>query len=367
MDWRQEFPGLANGTYLNSCAHGLLARRVRRAIDAHLDRWELDPDWGAWGEAAESARRQFARMIGARPEEVAIVANATQGMAAVMNALRPAPGRDALITWEGDFPTAGALATRLATRGFRHHHVRGEGLHLAPEAWAKHLDGAALAVIPAVASFSGYRLDVAAFARAAHARGVPVLVDAFQAAGTYPIDVKALDVDFLVTGVYKWLLAPAGLAFLYVRADRARELEPTTSGWLGQDVPYAFDPLGPLAPDARRFQSGGASVVGCAAAAESLAMIQEIGLSTIEARDRTLVDRLVEGAQARGWEVLTPLDPARRASILTFRGFDLDRALAALSRARVVVNPRLGGLRVSPHFYNDAADVDRLFAVLDAA
>jgi selenocysteine lyase/cysteine desulfurase len=333
-------------------------------MDAHLDRWEQDPDWGAWGETTEAARRAFARLIGARPEEIAVVANASQGIGAVMNAMRPTPQRRAIVTWEGDFPTSPALAERQRTRGFVHRYVQGEGLTPRVEAWARHLgDDAALACLPMVASFSGYRLDARAFVDAAHARGTPILLDAFQAAGTVPIDVKRLDVDYLVTGVYKWLLAPAGLAFLYVRPDRAAALEPTTSGWLGQDVPYAFDPLGPLASDARRFQSGGPSVLGCAAAAESLALIQEIGVPEIARRNGALVDAIVERAHARKWEVLTPEE---RASIVTFRGMDVEKALAACKRERVVVNPRLGGLRLSPHFYNDVGDVDRLFAALDA-
>lgn len=366
MDWSAEFPGLAHGTYLNSCAHGLLPRRARRAIEAHLDRWEGDPDWGAWGEEVEKARRAFARLIHARPEDVAVVANASQAVGAVMNAMKPG-ARHRIVTWEGDFPTSPFLAQRQRERGFAHTHVRDEGLRMGVDAWAKHVTpDTALAVVPAVASFSGYRLDVAAFAREAHARGALLLVDAFQAAGTYDLDVRALDCDFLVSGVYKWLLGPAGLAFLYARRDR-QELLPTTAGWLGAEEPYSFDPMGPLASDARRFQSGGASVISCVGAAASLELIHEVGLDAIERRDRALVDRIVEGCRERKWDVLTPEDPRERASIVTFRVPDLEKALAALQRERVVVNPRLGGLRVSPHFYNRDADVDRLFDVLDEA
>jgi selenocysteine lyase/cysteine desulfurase len=340
---------------------------VRRAVDAHLDRWQDDPDWGAWGEAVEAARRQFARLVHARPEDIAVAANASQGIGAVMSALHPRPGRSAIVTWENDFPTSQALAERQRARGFEHRRVTGEGLAMRADAWARHLgNDAALAVVPAVASFSGYRLDLRAFVGAAHARGTPILVDAFQAAGTFDIDVKALDVDFLVSGVYKWLLAPAGLAFLYVRPDHAAALEPATSGWLSLEQPYAFEPLGPLASDARRFQSGGPSVIGCAAAAESLALVQEVGLGNVERHNRGLVERVMAHARERKWEILTPEAPQERASIVTFRGMDAQHALETLARERVVVNPRLGGLRVSPHFYNTEADVDRLFHVLDA-
>ncbi|HEX2021870.1 MAG TPA: aminotransferase class V-fold PLP-dependent enzyme [Candidatus Thermoplasmatota archaeon] len=364
-DWSAEFPGLRRGTYLNSCAHGLLPRRVRAAIDRHLDAWETSPDWGAWGESVESARRAFARTVGARDDEVSVQANASSGIAAVLSAL-PSGGRDEIATAAVDFPTAPFLAERQRPRGLRHVHVPAPDA-LDPDAWARRVGGrTALAVIPAVASFSGHRLDVAAYAKRARDAGAMLMVDAFQACGTYPIDVRRLDVDFLVTGVYKWLLAPAGLAFLYARRDR-HDLLPTTGGWLSAREPYAFDPFGEPAPDARRFQSGGASVVGCAAAAESLRLLEEVGLGRIERDTRALMDRVFAGARERGFEVLTPEAPAERASIVTLRVPHLDRALAACAREGVVVNSRLGGIRVSPHFYNRPEDVDRLFATLDAA
>lgn len=366
-DWSEEFPGLRATTYLDSCAHGLLPRRARRAIEAHLDRWEREPSWAAWGEAVGRARRAFARLVNAREDEVAVQANATSGVAALMNALPAGAQRDRLVTLDMDFPTAPAVAERQRARGFRHEHLRGRAFARAGE-WARALDGrTALACVPAVASFSGHRLDVGAFAREAHAHGVPLLVDAFQAAGTYPLDVRALDVDFLVTGVYKWLMAPAGLAFLYVKREHHERLQPTTSGWYALREPSSFDPLGPLAPDARRFEYGGPSVVACVAVAESIGLLLDVGLANVQARQARLVERVMEHARARKLEVLTPEAPEERAGIVTFRVPDLQRALDACAREKVMVNPRLGGIRASPHFYNEARDVDRLFEVLDAA
>lgn len=360
MDWAAEFPGLHAQTYLNSCAHGLLPRRTRRAIEAHLDQWERAPDWAAWSESVEAARKAFARLIGARDDEVAVQANATSGIAAVMNTVTK--GR--IATTDIDFPTSGFVAQRQTTRGIQHEHLEEGALRV--DAWAPKAKGAALACIPAVASFSGYRLDVPSFAARAKEMDVPLLVDAFQACGTYPIDVRKWDVDFLVTGVYKWLLAPAGLAFLYVRRDHHARL-PTTSGWYAAADSYAFDPLGEMAADARRYQYGGPSVVSCVALVESLKLLDEVGLASVERTNRALVERILARCAERKYEVLTPEAPEARASIVTFRVPHLERALAACQRENVVVNSRLGGIRVSPHFYNRAEDVDRLFAVLDRA
>ena len=365
MDWSREFPGLDATTYLNSCAHGLLPVRARRAVEAHLQRWTDEPDWGPWTDEVEKARRAFARLIHAEPDEVAVHANASSAIAAAQSTFQPSGARRDIVTVDLDFPAAPAIAERQRERGMGHVHVRTRGGHVTADEWKRNLsDRTALACIPAVASFNGYKLDVAAFARAAHEKGVPLLVDAFQALGTYDVDVKRLDVDFLVSGVYKWLLGPAGLAFLYVKREHHGRV-PMTTSWQGAADPYSFDPLGPLAPDARRYQGGGPSVIGAVAATASLDLLHEVGIANVERRNAELIARIQREADARKLEVLTP--PRERASILTFRVPDLQRALDACAREKVVVNSRLGGIRVSPHFYNRDRDVDRLFAVLDSA
>lgn len=367
MDWTREFPGLAPGAYLDSCANGLLSRRTRAAIDAYLARWSQDPDWNAWMEHVEAARRSFARFIGAHDDEVSVQSTASSGIAAVLHALPPPQTRRRLVTTDLDFPTAPFLARQQTARGFDHVHLTGAPEPLRVDEWKRHVDEqTALAMIPAIASFNGYRFDVGAFADAAHAAGAPLLVDAFQGIGTYPLDVHRLDVDFLVTGVYKWLMAPPGLAFLYVRRDH-HALVPMTSGWQGAAAPYGFDPMDDFAPDARRFQQGGPSVVGCAALSASLSILSDVGLSNIEKHNGMLVQRVMSHAQERGLEVLTPESPEERASIVTFRVPDVEAALAACAKARVRVNSRLGGIRASPHFYNSPEDVDRLFETIDGA
>lgn len=354
MEWASEFPGLAGSTYLNACAHGLLPRRARAAIADHLDRWERAPSWEAWTEVAERARRAFARLIGARPEEIALQANASSGMAAVMSALRH--GR--IVTLDIDFPTSRYIAQRQTARGLKHEQLSLGDVDAAT--WAPHVRGAALACIPYVASFNGYRLDVAEFARRAHEHDVPVSVDAFQACGAFPIDVKRLDIDFLATGVYKWMLGPSGLGFLYARPDH-HALVPTTGGWYAA-ADGIGDPMGPPAADARRFEYGGPSILGCVGATASIELLLKIGLDAIERTNRALTDRVIEHARERKYDVVTP---ASRAGIVSFRVPDLDRALAACARENVIVNSRIGAIRVSPHFYNTTRDVDRLFEVLD--
>lgn len=355
MDWSSEFPGLSQSAYLNSCTYGLLPTRSRRAIEAHLQTWTDLPDWDEWAAAVEKARRAFARLLHARDDEIAVLSNASSAISSVMSGLRPTHGRRELLTVTEDFPAAPSLASRQRDLAFTHRHV--------PLSQWNPTNETSLACVPATVSFTGERIDIAEKTRLAHARGAMLLVDAFQAAGTYDIHAHDLDVDFLVTGVYKWLLAPAGLSFLYVRRDHF-DLVPTTSGWQGLAEPYAFDPLGPLAADARRYQQGGLNVLACVGAATSIGLLQEVGLDNIEAHNRKLTQLVIDEANARKWEVFTPDE---RGSIVTFRVPNQEEALAACKAANVAVNPRLGGIRVSPHFYNRERDVERLFEALDGA
>ena len=367
MDWSAEFPGLTQGTYLNSCAHGLLSRRARAAIDAHLERWTTSPDWNIWTETSDQARVAFAGLVGASPDDIALQANASSGIAAIMNAIPDSPGRDRILTLSLDFPVAPFIANSQTRRGLKHEHVdSGEDATLTLEAWKEHLDrGVALACLPAVASFTGYKFDIKAFAEAAHDVGARVLVDSFQATGTYPIDVKTTGVDFLATGVYKWLMAPSGLGFLYAAEEARAAFKPTTAGWYGAEDPFAFDPLQGHAGTASRYQYGAPSVMACAAATESIGLIQETGLDKIEEHNERLIDRLIAGSRERKLPLITPEDRRDRASILLMRVPDLDRSLAALKSAGVTVNTRSNAIRVSPHFYNTEAHIERFFEVLD--
>src|SRR5438552_7079350 len=170
MDITAEFPGVRQSTYLNSCAHGLLPTRTRRAIDAHLDAWAALPDWSVWMAEVEKARAAFARLIHARgPEDVAVVSNASEGISMALSTLRPGSTRKRIVTTALDFPAAPTLAHRAAQLGFAHTHVAG------PPGRADVGADVALVSIPLVASFTGRRMDARGIADVAHSAGAPLL------------------------------------------------------------------------------------------------------------------------------------------------------------------------------------------------
>ncbi|NJN84214.1 MAG: aminotransferase class V-fold PLP-dependent enzyme, partial [Caldilineaceae bacterium] len=164
---------------------------------------------------------------------------------------------------------------------------------------------------------NGSMLDVPAIVELAHRRGALVLLDSYQALGALPVDVRALDVDFLVGGVLKYLLASGGLAYLFVRKSLLQTLQPTTSGWFAQENIFAMDNLANRpAPGARRFEGGTPPVPNLYAAIAGIKLVQSVGLDRIQQRIRLLTDAIKEGALQRGLRVVTPMDPAQHGALI---------------------------------------------------
>src|ERR1051326_7088821 len=215
---RSEFPIFEHTTYLNSCSQGALSRRVRAAYVDYLDGWdERGAEWEHWVERAEAARAAFARLLGAGADEVAVTTSVSQGVSAIVSALDLA-ARPRIVISEYEFPTVGQIAHAQELRGAEVVHVRPEADgSIPPERFAEAIDErTALVCCTTVSYRTGHRHDVAEIARLAHARGALCLADSYQAIGAIAFDARALGVDFVTGGTVKYLLASAGLGFLYV-------------------------------------------------------------------------------------------------------------------------------------------------------
>jgi selenocysteine lyase/cysteine desulfurase len=228
-------------------------------------------------------------------------------------------------------------------------------------------DETALVALSHVSFRTGARQDVAAITHLAHRHGALVLLDSYQALGTFPIDVRQLGVDFLVGGTLKYLLASAGLAFLYARADLTPHLKPTAIGWFSQDDIFAMDIYrNNPARDARRFEAGTPPVPNIYAGLAGLQLVQRIGVEAIEAHVRELNDQLIAGAMRLGFNVVTPLKPSRRGALITLKSRDVNALVGRLAARGIITSSRESNLRVSPHFYNNHADIERLLEGLQA-
>ena len=212
---------------------------------------------------------------------------------------------------------------------------------------------------------NGARLDIPAIARLARAKGALVLLDCYQSVGTVDIDVKALDVDFAVGGMLKYLLGTAGIGFLYVRDSLVRSLLPTHSGWFAQENIFAMDiTANRPAPNARRFEAGTPPVVNCYATEAGLNVLLRVGTPAIERRIRALTKRCMESLREIGWPSITPAVDERRGAMVCIPSRASGQLSQELMKRNIVTSNRDSNLRVCLHFYNNDEDVDVLVHAL---
>jgi selenocysteine lyase/cysteine desulfurase len=366
---RGRFPIFEHATYINSCSQGALSVDVRRAYAEYLDGWdEHGAEWAHWVERGEAARAAFARLVNASVDEVGVTTSVTQAVNAIVSALPlERGGRRKIVISEFEFPTVGQIAHAQELRG-------AEVVHVPPERdgtiSVERFDAAidertALVCCTAVSYRTGTRLDVAEVARLAHARGALVLADSYQAVGSIPVDVRALDVDFLTAGTVKYLLASAGLGFLFCRRELVGRLLPTQTGWFADEDIFRMD-ISDYSPHAtaRRFDAGTPPVPSIYAGLAGMAIVEEAGTEAIQAHVRRLNTRLLEGLDAMGATVATPRPEGQRGALVCVRSSDVESLVAALAAERIVTSSRDAHLRISAHLYNVEEDVDRVLVAL---
>ena len=352
---RERFPILSRLTYLNSCSQGALSTDVREAYEQYLRDWdELGSPWELWVEKSDEARRAFARLVGASPDDVAVTTSLSAAVSALASGLRFDGDRRKVVLSDVEFPTVGQIWHANEERGARVVHTRDFEAEIDEETL--------LVSVTHVSYRTGERLPVEEIVRAARTVGAPVLLDVYQTAGTIPLDVRALDVDFLAAGTVKYLLGSAGLAFLYARRELVSSIRPTTTGWFADENVFAMDDRDySPARTAARFQSGTPAVPSLYAGVAGLALVEEAGVPRTHAHVDALTSRLVDGVLELGGTVATP---DARGALVCVASKDPDALVRALRGDGIVTSSRGRNVRVSMHFYNTNDDVDIVLAAL---
>jgi selenocysteine lyase/cysteine desulfurase len=361
---RGRFAILRDKTYLYNCSQGALSDAVEGGMRAYARSWQTSTDpWGEWIQAYEALRAGFARFINAEPDEIAIVTAASAGINPIANALR-FDQRPNVVMGEYEFPTMGHIWLAQRPRGACIRFLEGANHAIPTECYERAIDERTCIVPLTHVSFvNGFRSDVAAITRIAHAHGALVFLDGYQDCGTRPLDVKALDVDFFVTGALKYLLGPPGLAFLYVRRSLVESLTPTITSWMAQRDVFAFNTqhLDP-APAARRFENGTPSIPNVYMARPALELLTEVGMQNVAAQIELLTRAFLEGARSLGIECKTP--PASVGPLVVLRSLDPQAMVANLAARGIVVSARRDGVRFAFHVYNTLDDVHTALAAL---
>lgn len=371
--WRRRIPVLERAVPMNACSQGPLTDRVEEAMKSFMDSWRRrSMDWDRWLAEVEEARALFAELIGAEAGAIALTSSVSAAANSVASALDFDGRRDAVAVTEAEFPSVAHVWLARRRDGARVRWIPAGDDGIRPRAYERIVDDGTLIVSSCHAHYeTGFTQDLEAVAERVHDAGALLFVDAYQSAGTRPIDVEGTGVDFLASGCQKFLMGTSGIAFLYVAPRLLDRLEPRVTGWFGRRDPFAFDPRTlDWAPDASRFEIGTPPVPSAYVARAGMEVVDEVGTEAIREWTRCLGRRLVEGGRDRGLEPVGPDDPARRNPTVAFRCPERTEAaeVGELLRDRgVIAAPRGRVVRLTPHFYSSRDDVDRALDALAEA
>ena len=372
LRYRVEFPVLERTTYMISNSLGAMPRGVFDAMHDYAHTWDTrgvrawEERW--WMLAAEVGN-QIGGLMNATRDTVALHPNVTTCQATVASCFDFRGKRNKIVYSDMNFPSVMYFWEAQQSRGARVHMVKTDGgIHVPTERMVDAIDDETLLVPMSHVVFrSAYIQDVRAIVEKAHRVGALVLLDSFQALGTVPFDVQELDVDFCTGGVLKWLCGGPGVAYLYVRPELLKRLEPTFTGWIAHENPFAFE-IGAnrYAKGPYRFMNGTPNVTGMYAAQPGLRIVTEVGAAAIREKSTRQTARLIELADKRGWQVNTPRKAAERAGTVSIEMPNSYEVCRELLKRDVIVDYRpKAGVRFSPHFYNTDEELEISLATVD--
>ena len=366
-----EFPLAAGLCYLNHAAVAPWPKRASEAVSRFAEEncRSGARDYPAWLQVERRLRERFQRLLNATSTaDIALVKNTSEALSFVAFGLDWRAGDQVVISDE-EFPSNRIVWEALKPRGVEVVQVNLSGSD--PEAALLAACGprTRLLSISAVQYASGLRLDLLRLGAGCRSKGVLLCVDAIQQLGAQPFDVQASDCAFAMADGHKWLLGPEGLGVFYCRSDLREQLALHEYGWhmLEHAGDYDRREWQP-ARSARRFECGSPNMLGAMALEASLSLLEEVGMAQVAALIEARVLQLQEGLQRiAGVQLHSPLDPARRAGILTFSwdGWDNQALFARLRERQVICAQRGKGIRLSPHFYTEPAVIEQTLAVLD--
>ncbi|WP_158880485.1 aminotransferase class V-fold PLP-dependent enzyme [Amycolatopsis anabasis] len=364
--FREHFPGLADTTHLASCSQGALSGELMSALAEMTGSMrEHGAPWELWMAEVDTARRRFAALINASPDEIAIVSCASEGAYQVASTIDWYP-RPRIVTTDMEFPSIGHVWLGQAARGAGVVHVPESGAAVDPGALVAAIDErAGLVSVPIVSYRNGARLPVAEAVRRAREVGARVFVDAYQAAGVLPVDVRALGCDYLVSGALKYLLGLPGIAFLYARSGLTDDVPPQLTGWFGRADPFSFDPRRLDFPTgARRFEIGTPAIPAAYGANAGLGLLSRVDAAAVERHVTGLTALLSARLAEAGERLWAPPGTAGHGPQVALVDARPDQLAAFLADRRIVAAPRGAVVRFSFHYFNDESDVDSVCAAL---
>jgi kynureninase len=372
LKWRAEFPIVETCTYLVSHSLGAMPTRARAHLQAFADQWDergVRAWHEGWWEIGRETGNLLTPILGAARDTITMHQNATVAQSIAASCFSFDGPRRKIVLQDLDFPTNHYLFEGFRRYGAEIVYVKSNSTVRAPiDRLVEAIDDrTALVPISLVLFRSGCLQDVRPVVEQAHRVGAHVILDVYQAAGTVPMSLADLGVDFAVGGSVKWLCGGPGAGFLYVRPDLIPQMRPSVVGWAGHVAPFGFE-TGAIryAEGIERFQSGTPNVPALASARAGYEIVAEIGVPAIRAKSLRLTRRLMDAARDHGWRLNTPDRDEDRGGSVIIDVPQADRATEELLKRQVIVDYRPGaGIRLAPHFYTSEADIDTAVSALD--
>jgi cysteine desulfurase/selenocysteine lyase len=361
-EYRSWFPHLKTGKlWLNHAAISPLNSRTKNAVEQYLinrSEGSID-DFPQIVQISQNTKLQLGKMINAPSERIGFVNNTSDGLNILANGIDWKSG-DRILLNDSEFPTNVVPFLNLKRLGVEidfvrtvHGEIRSEDIEKAITPRTKLLS------ISFVQFLSGFKSDLNVIGEICKRHRIIFCVDAIQGLGTTPIDVQESGIDFLSSSGHKWLLSMMGFGFIYITEGLQSQLNQQFAGWTSNKNYFSkfFDYRLDFDDTARRYENGAQNNAGIVALGESVAMLNDIGISNIRTHLLSLTDHIFEFAELNGIETATPRRHEQRAGIVTLKLPDAEKIFTALNEQNIIVSLREGNIRISPHFYNSIDDI----------
>lgn len=376
-DWRKEWFEFEDATYLNLAAEAPMPRVAIRAAQAAIEgkKFPHHLSDSTFFEAPNRARASIAKLIGGKPEEIALTSGASAGAAALAHALKWNPG-DEVITSRREFPLQYTTWKPMEEReGIRLKIVAPSGQFLTADDLIAALTPKTRLVSVSLVRFDdGSLLDAARVAAACHAQGALLFLDISQCCGAIPLDAEKLGADFMTCAGYKWLLGPFGTGFFWAKSEHLAMVRPAPFYWMAVEGADNFSKLNFADPkpaqSAKRWDApewASYFNLNLAAFDASVDFVVKAGPETVEAHNRKLIELLFERLPKDRCVAASPQEASRRGpyGCIAARAPEKTAALyETLRKENIIVSLREGNIRVSTYLYNTEQDIDRLIRVI---
>lgn len=368
LEWRSEFPSLESCCHLISHSLGAMPIRAAEHLNEFLELWNDKSinAWESWLPEVDRAAARIEKLLSAPAGTVIMHTNVSSVMSVLASCFEYTEERNKVVYSALQFPTVSYVWKAEERRGARCHIVESDdGITVDLDKMLEAIDERTVAVpISHVIFKSAYIQDAKAICARAAEVGAHVILDCYQSLGTIPVDIVDIGASFAAGGSVKYLCGGPGAAYLYVRKDLIEEMRPRVTGWFGHESPFAFTmPEQSYAETVWRYMGGTPAVAALYQARAGAEIVGEIGVRRIRDKSLQLTDAIIAAVDERGWTLNTPRDPDRRGGSVVFDFVGAAAVARELNLRRFFCDHRPGaGIRISPHFYTRAEEIDLFFA-----